>query len=82
MPEQKTLEINFVQSLVKAINLVMEAHDFCPESMDIKFDSRGNFTGHTETLSVKVGETSVTLDLFRQRLRPVYGELVVAERQW
>lgn len=82
MPEQKTLEINFVQSLVKAITLVMEAHDFCPENMDIKFSAKCCSDDRQETLSVKVGETSVSLDLFRQCLRPVYGELVIAERQW
>ena len=82
MPDKKTLEANLIQSLVEAINLVMRAHDFCPDSMDIKFVAHGNCTERAETLSVKVDGTSVTLDLFRQYLRPVYGELEVREREF
>jgi hypothetical protein len=82
MPEEKTLEINFVQTLVKAINLAMEAHDFCPDNIDVKFFHDNNGTERSEVLSVKVNETSVTLDLFRQCLRPLYGQLEVVDRKW
>lgn len=67
---------NLTQSLVKAVDLVLSAHDYVPDKITLTLADSGE---RGIILNVKMQQesdfTEVTLDLTRQRLRHAYGVL-------
>lgn len=69
---------NLTQSLVKALDLVMSAHDYAPDEIVLIFNNRER-DGQGLPLTVKMQDgdevTEVTLNLATQKLDSVYGVL-------
>lgn len=76
--DNKEILCNLTQSLVKALDLVLQAHDFAPDKIVLTFKNCER-EGKGLILNVKTQNeadlTEVTLNMATQKLDNIYGVL-------
>lgn len=84
MPEREAKDretaCNLVQTLARAVELALFAHDFDPRELKIEYTTEYTETNYFPKLRISVDGVSVEFDPERERLCPVYGDVRVVKK--